>query len=178
MTKRPRLLLVSTVLSAAMAVGINVIDAPGTMVWFKHRTGVGTLDAMPLAGAAAVHSTLEQMGADGRAAYLVEIVAFDLLFPLALLAMVHLAIVQVWSTSRARALVALPWAAFVIDLAENSVAALLTHTFPDESPLLAASVGVLTALKFAAYAAGLLAVVVGLVVRRRQPLPPPVQHGS
>jgi hypothetical protein len=178
MTKRPRLLLVSTVLSAAMAVGINIIDAPGTMVWFKHRTGVGTLDAMPLAGAAAVHTTLEQMGSDGRAAYLVEIVAFDLLFPLALLTMVHLAIVQVWSTSRARTLVALPWAAFVVDLTENATAVLLTRTFPDESHLLASGVGVLTALKFAAYTAGLVAVGVGVVVRRRQPLPPPVQHGS
>lgn len=184
MIKRPGLLLFSTLLSAVMAIGINVIDAPGTMVWFKERTGVGTLDAMPLAGAAAVHDVLERMGADGRALYLAEIVCFDLLFPVALLAMVHLAIVQVWPASVARRLVVLPWAALVIDLAENSAAALLTHTFPDESQTLATAVGVLTALKFTAYLAGVLAAVVGgglHLARRRpapQPLPPPAERGS
>lgn len=178
MTKRPRLLLCATLLSLAMAVGVNVINAPGTMAWFKQRTGVGTLDAMPLAGASAVHDVLDRMGDDGRALYLLEIVAFDLLFPVALLAMVQLALVQVWSTSRARTLVALPWAAFAIDLGENGVAFALTRTFPDESPLLADVVGVLTACKFAAYAAGLVAVVAGVAVRRRPPLPPPTQRGS
>lgn len=180
MTKRPRLLLCATLLSATMAIGINVVNAPGTMVWFKQRTGPGTLDAMPLAGAEAVHEVLHKMGDDGRALYLAEIVLFDLLFPVALLAMVHLAIVQLWSTSHARTLVALPWAAFAIDLVENSVAFLLTHTFPDESQGLANAVGVLTALKFAAYLAGLVAAFVGLVLtlRRRQALPPSAQHGS
>lgn len=178
MTKRPRLLLCATLLSAAMAIGINIVDAPGTMVWFKQRTEVGTLDAMPLAGATAVHEVLDKMGNDGRALYLAEIVWFDLLFPVALLAMVHLALVQLWPPSRARALVALPWAAFVVDLVENSVAFVLTRTFPHESQPLANVVGGLTALKFVAYAAGLVAVAAGLVTRRRQPLPPQPQRGS
>jgi hypothetical protein len=178
MTKHPRLLLVATLLSVALAVGINVVDAPGTMVWFKQRTGVGTLDAMPLAGATAVHDVLRAMGDDGRALYLREIVVFDLLFPVALLAMVHLAIVQVWRAERARTLVTLPWAALAIDLVENGVAFQLTRTFPRESPAMANVVGVLTALKFAAYGAGLVAVAVGVIARRRRPLPPAAQHGS
>ena len=160
-------LLAATVSSVVMAVGVNVVDVPGSMVWFQRRTGgLGTLDTLPLAGAARVHELLTRLGSDGRALYLREIVVFDIAFPIALLAMVHLALLRVWSDAR-RVLV-LPWLAFAIDLVENTCAAVLTTTFPDESPVLADVIGWLTAVKFAAYAAGFVAVVVGVVMRQRR----------
>lgn len=166
-TTQTRWLAVATVVSVAMAVGINVVDAPGTMVWFQRQTGgLGTLDTQPLAGAAVVHELLMRLGPEGRALYLQEIFLFDIAFPIALLAMVHLALIRVWSTTTTRRLLVWPWLACVIDLVENTCAVVLTTTFPDESPALADVVGVLTAAKFAAYAAGIVAVVVGLVVQR------------
>ena len=166
--KRPAL-LVATVTSVAMAVGVNVVDVPGSMVWFQRRTGgLGTLDTLPLAGAARVHELLTLLGPDGRALYLREIVLFDIAFPIALLAMVHLALTAVWAPPWRRRLLLLPWSAFVIDLVENTSAAVLTTTYPDESPALADGIGWLTALKFAAYAAGIVAVVVGGISSRRR----------
>ena len=161
---RARWWVVATVVSIAMAVGINTIDAPGTMVWFRRQTGgLGTLDTLPLGGATLVHTLLSRLGVEGRALYLQEIVVFDIAFPIALLAMVRLAILQLWSAPWSRRLVLLPWAAFVVDLVENACAAALTLTFPDEPSDLAAFIGGLTALKFVAYGAGLVAVAVGFV---------------
>jgi len=164
-----RWLVAATVASIAMAVGVNVVDAPGTMVWFQRQTGgLGTLDTQPLAGAAVVHELLTRMGPEGRALYVKEIVLFDIAFPIALLAMVHLALLRVWARMTARRLLVLPWAAFVIDLVENTCAATLTTTFPHESSALADVVGVITAAKFVAYAAGMIAVIVGLVMGRQR----------
>lgn len=164
---RARWLVVATVASIAMGVGINVVDAPGTMVWFQRQTGgLGTLDTQPLAGAAVVHELLTRLGPAGRALYLKEIFLFDIAFPIALLAMVQLALLQVWSSTTARRLSVLPWSACVIDLVENTCAAVLTTMFPQESVVLADLVGVITAAKFAAYTAGVIAVIAGLVSRR------------
>lgn len=174
--KRPLLLLSSTITSLALGAGINVIDAPGTMVWFTRRSG-GTLDTNPQADAAGVHALLERMGDDGRALYLQEIVGFDIAFPIALLLMVHLAIVQAWTTRTSsttlRRLLLVPWAAFAIDLCENASAFALTSTFPREPTALAGVIGSITTLKFIVYGAGLVIAVVGaalsLSAARRAP---------
>lgn len=169
---RARWLVVATVASIAMGVGINVVDAPGTMVWFQRQTGgLGTLDTQPLAGATVVHELLMRLGPAGRALYLQEILLFDIAFPIALLAMVQLALLRVWSSTTARRLSVLPWSACAIDLVENACAAVLTTTFPQESAVLADVVGVITAAKFATYAAGMIAVIVGLVMGRQRRVP-------
>ncbi len=165
-TAQTRWLAVATVSSIAMGVGVNSIDVPGSMVWFqRHTGGLGTLDTQPLAGAVVVHELLSRLGSEGRALYLREIVVFDIVFPIVLLAMVHLALLRVWSLSTARRLLVLPWAAFVVDLIENSCAAVLTITFPVELTPLANAIGWITAAKFALYAAGFVAVAAGLVAR-------------
>jgi hypothetical protein len=156
MTARTKWLMAAALLSLVMAVGTNTVDTTGSMLWFlRHTDGLGTLDTQPLAGAMRVHELLHRLGPDGRDIYLKEIVLFDLVFPVALLVTVHLALVQLWAPRWSRRLVLLPWLAFATDLAENTCAAVLTKTHPFESMLLANTIGWLTAAKFALYAVGM-----------------------
>lgn len=168
---RTRWLVVATVISVVMAVGINTIDAPGTMVWFRALTGgLGTLDVLPLAGDAVVYDLLTKMGHEGRMLYLKEIALFDLAFPVALFVMVRLALLLAWAPAVARRLLLLPWAALTFDLAENACASALAILFPDRWPALAEVIGWITAAKFIAYTAGFVGAIAGgvVVVVRRQ----------
>jgi hypothetical protein len=64
-----------------------------------------------------------------------------------------------------------PWAALALDYAENVACGILVATFPNESSSLASLPGVLTAAKFAAYAACVVAVAVARIGQRK-PRPP------
>jgi hypothetical protein len=142
-----------TVLALGALVVENGFDFVGSVPYFRRLTGgLGILDMLPLPDAARAHRALELLGPTGRHHYAILLVTFDVLFPLTVALFF-----RAWLP---RSLRALPWATLALDYAENVACGVLVATFPRESPAIAALAGVLTALKFAGYAACLLALLV------------------
>jgi hypothetical protein len=147
-----------TVAVVAVVIAENSFDFVGSVPYFRRLTGgLGILDMLPLPDPARAHRALELLGADGRHQYATLLVTFDVLLPLAL-ALVF----RAWLSGRLRLL---PWTALALDYAENIACSILVATFPNESARLASLAGVLTAAKFVAYAACVLAVLYGSLHR-------------
>ena len=128
----------------------NTFDFVGSVPYFKRLTGgLGSLDLLPLPNPERAHRALALLGADGRHQYAILLVTFDILFPLTLALFF-----REWLRERLRWL---PWATLALDYAENVACGVLVATFPHESAAVAALAGTLTALKFAGYAACLVA---------------------
>ncbi|HEX9296781.1 MAG TPA: hypothetical protein VF881_13140 [Polyangiaceae bacterium] len=144
-----RALLTALVLGAFIVE--NGFEFVGSVPYFRRLTGgLGILDMLPLPDPERAHRALALLGPDGRHQYAMELITFDVLFPLALALFF-----RAWLSGRLRSL---PWVALTLDYAENIACGTLVATFPQESAGLASLAGVLTAAKFASYAACSLAV--------------------
>jgi hypothetical protein len=161
-----------TVLALTAFIVENTLDFVGSVPHFRRLTGgLGILDLLPLPDPQRAHRLLELLGPAGRHQYAVLLVTFDVLFPLTVALFFH-----AWLRGRLRLL---PWVTLGLDYAENVACGILVATFPNESATVASLAGVLTALKFAGYAACLLALlsqaagagIRALQKRRRQTLP-------
>lgn len=129
----------------------NGFDFVGSVPYFRRLTdGLGILDMLPLPDPARAHRALALLGSDGRHQYAILLVTFDILFPLTLALFF-----RAWLGDRLRFL---PWVTLALDYAENVACGVLVATFPNESTAVATLAGILTALKFAGYAACLLVV--------------------
>src|SRR5262245_56663336 len=149
-----------TVLAVGGLVVENSFDFVGSVPYFRRITGgLGILDMLPLPNAERAHRALALLGAEGRYQYAVLLGTFDVLFPLTLALFF-----DSWLAGRRRFL---PWLTLALDYAENVACGVLVATFPHESSWVASLAGVLTALKFAGYAACLLAVTFPAIVSRR-----------
>ena len=145
-----------TVAVLAAAVVENAFDFTGSVPYFKRITGgLGILDMLPLPDAARAHRVLELMGAEGRRHYAILLGTFDALFPLGVALFF-----SGWLPARLRWL---PWLAMALDYAENLACFALLATFPHESTAVASLAGTLTALKLAAYAACVAALLLRIV---------------
>jgi len=141
---------VLTVLALGAMFVENTFDFVGSVPYFKRLTGgLGILDLLPLPDPERAHRALALLGEDGRRHYAILLLTFDVAFPL-LVALFF----RAWLGARLRWL---PWATLALDYAENVACGVLVATFPHESAALASLAGVLTALKFAGYAACLAA---------------------
>jgi len=128
----------------------NSFDFAGSVPYFRRLNGgLGILDLLPLPDADRAHRALALLGPEGRHQYAVLLVTFDVLFPLTLALFF-----QAWLLGRLRIL---PWVTLALDYAENIACGVLLATFPDESRTIASLAGILTAAKFAGYAACLVA---------------------
>lgn len=128
----------------------NFFDFVGSVPYFKRLTGgLGILDMLPLPDPERAHRALALLGDDGRRHYAILLVTFDIAFPLTLALFF-----RAWLGRRLRWL---PWATLALDYAENVACGVLVATFPHESSAVASLAGILTAIKFAGYAACLIA---------------------
>jgi hypothetical protein len=141
-----------TVVALGALVVENSFDFVGSVPYFKRLTGgLGILDMLPLPDPERAHRALALLGNDGRRHYAILLLTFDILFPLTVALFF-----RAWLPSRLRWL---PWATLALDYAENIACGVLVATFPHESAAVASLAGILTALKFAGYAACLVALV-------------------
>jgi hypothetical protein len=139
-----------TALALGAFVVENSFDFVGSVPYFKRLNGgLGILDMLPLPDPERAHRALELLGADGRRQYATLLLTFDIAFPLTL-ALFFRALLG----ERLRWL---PWVTLALDYAENLVCGVLLATFPHESAAVASLAGIITALKFAGYAACLIA---------------------
>lgn len=139
-----------TFLALGAVIVENGFDFVGSVPYFRRRTdGLGILDMLPLPNPDRAHRVLALLGPDGRHQYAVLLATFDVLFPL-----IAALFFRAWLIGRARSL---PWAALALDYAENIACGVLLATFPNESAAVASLAGALTAAKFVAYAACLVA---------------------
>ncbi len=144
-----------TVLALGAFAVENAFDFRGSVPYFRRITGgLGILDMLPLPNPERAHRALEALGSGGRHDYAILLLTFDVLFPLTL--------ALFFSAWLSRKLRWLPWLTLCLDYAENIACGTLVATFPHESPAVASLAGVLTALKFAGYAACLLALLLSL----------------
>jgi hypothetical protein len=116
-----------------------------------------------------LYALAEAYGEDGRSAYVLARVTFDVVWPLVYTAM--LVLVTGWLLRRsfeaghpARLLVLLPLAALLADYAENLCTAVVMARYPATTPVLAELAGVMTALKWTTLSAAFLVVPVLAVV--------------
>jgi hypothetical protein len=154
-----------TALALGALVVENTFDFVGSVPYFKRLTGgLGILDMLPLPDPERAHRALALLGDDGRRHYAILLVTFDIVFPLTVALFF-----RAWLRDRLRWL---PWATLALDYAENMACGVLVATFPHENPAVASLAGILTALKFAGYAACLVAL--GFTawesVRKRRPV--------
>ena len=139
-----------TTLALGALVIENTFDFVGSVPYFKRLTGgLGILDMLPLPDPERAHRALALLGDDGRRHYAILLVTFDVLFPLTVALFF-----RAWLGDRLRWL---PWATLALDYAENVACGVLVATFPHESAAVASLAGVLTAVKFAGYAACVVA---------------------
>jgi hypothetical protein len=140
----------------------NAFDFVGSVPYFRRITGgLGILDLLPLPDPERAHRALALLGPEGRHQYGVLLATFDILFPLTVALFF-----RAWLSGRLRWL---PWATLGLDYAENVACAVLLATFPNESSALASLAGVLTAAKFAGYAACAVALLGRGVLALRPP---------
>jgi hypothetical protein len=116
-----------------------------------------------------LYALAEAYGEDGRSAYVLARVTFDVVWPLVYTAM--LVLVIGWLLRRsfefghpARLIVLLPVAALLADYAENICTAVVMARYPDTTPVLAELAGVATAAKWTTLSAAFLMVPVLAVV--------------
>jgi|SRR4051812_16990954 hypothetical protein len=162
-TGRMRALL--SVLALGAFIVENSFDFVGSVPHFRRLTGgLGILDLLPGPDPERAHRALALLGPAGRHQYAILLVTFDVLFPLTVALFF-----RAWLSGRLRLL---PWATLALDYAENVACGVLLASFPDESAAVASLAGVLTALKFAGYAACLLALLGTALKSLRQRLFP------
>ena len=150
-----------TVLALGALIVENSFDFVGSVPYFKLLTGgLGILDMLPLPDPERAHRVLALLGEAGRRHYAILLVTFDVAFPLTVALFF-----RAWLGARLRWL---PWVTLALDYAENIACGVLIATFPDESAAVASLAGTLTALKFAGYAACLLALPYAAWASRRR----------
>ncbi|HZX95896.1 MAG TPA: hypothetical protein VFE90_15345 [Myxococcales bacterium] len=140
-----------TLLAVGAFIVENSFDFVGSVPYFRRLNGgLGILDMLPLPDPERVHRALALLGSDGRRHYAVLLFTFDVLFPLTVALFF-----RAWLGRRLRWL---PWVTLALDYAENAACAVLVASFPNESAAVASLQGVLTGVKFAGYAACIVAV--------------------
>lgn len=152
-----------TVAALGALVVENTLDFVGSVPYFKRLTGgLGILDMLPMPDPERAHRALALLGDDGRRHYAILLVTFDIAFPLTVALFF-----RAWLRDRLRWL---PWVTLALDYAENVACGVLVATFPHESTAVASLAGILTALKFAGYAACLAALALAALesIRKRK----------
>ena len=158
---RPR---TAAILAAAIVVVlafVNGLDFPLSVPSLVRQTGHRYLDMCAFCSASQIHAELVGLGEHGRLLQGVLFSTIDILIPgLSLLA----GLAVIGATTRhmrhRRLLLALPIIAAALDIIENAAIIALLVAFPAPAPSLAALQGIVSGLKFIAY----LAVVVAMLV--------------
>lgn len=150
--------------AAAMAVFIitHLLPLPGSVRALAEATGgQPILDLDPSFSADEAYRRLAAFGVEGRAMYRQTLLTSDIVFPLSLLAFFHLfarrAAEQLSPPRWIRIpLLAIPFAYFLADLAENAGIFAMLAYYPDRLDPIGGNLGVVTAFKRAAQFAALL----------------------
>lgn len=151
---------------------VNLLRFPLSVPSQRALTGETYLDMCGFCSAAEEHRILTAFGDAGRAAQLRFLLSIDVVIPLlgaafGVVALAHL--------SRYRWLLALPVAAMGLDFAENAAVAAAVWRYPAPA---SGAAGLLSGLKFVAYAATWLAIAVVAVAARWRRGGPPPRRGS
>ncbi len=156
---------VLTGLALGLLIAENAFHFPGSVPYFRSLTdGLGIPDMLPGPDADRLHHLLTMLGPSGRHEYLVLLLTFDVFFPFSIALFT-----RAWLTTLGlRGWRRIAWVTLTLDYAENVACGLTVLRYPDESHAIAALAGILTALKFAGYAASLLLILGGALRRRRR----------
>lgn len=167
-----RALVVAFLVFVGVFVGTHLSPALGGVKALSTTlSGQKTFDQRPAADATEVHERLAAMGEFGRAAYQRFTHTADVLFPLSLLAFLLLLSRFVLGrralpTAIRRALMALPFLWFGLDMLENGLVYTLIAQFPADDLWLAAVLGWVTRAKFVVLLASLAAPTLLFLTRR------------
>jgi len=158
---RRRTLLVLTLLEVAILIIENTGDFPLSVPYLRRTTGQAYLDMCAFSSSAEVYAVLDGLGPRGRALQALLLATVDVLIP-GVSFLFGTALLGALVRGRAphdwrRWLLLIPLAALVLDLAENAAIAGLLVAHPSRLPSLAALEGLLSGLKFSAYAGVLVA---------------------
>ena len=152
---------------------VNGVRFPLSVPYLQQLTGQSYLDMCAFWSASAVEQRVVALGDGGRLLQATLLGTVDVLIPVlsCVFAVSALgALTRAWGDTRLRRwLLALPLVPLALDFAENASIALLLVRHPTPSPWLAGTEGLLSGLKFTAYGAVLLAVVVLGVARLFRP---------
>lgn len=131
--------------------------------WRGRKLKHETPDSLKLGSTAdLVHEALDRLGTSGRSLYVRTQLSLDLIFPVAYVSFLAMAIRLSWKNDNAW-LTAMPLAAGIADYCENVIAAYLAATFGKTKPVLEAATATATNIKFAFLCASLGLVLLGVI---------------
>lgn len=165
--RRPRLAWMLAALEVAVIAGVNLFDFPLSVPALQRATGHAYLDMCAFCSGSQVQGELLALGERGRLWQALLLPTIDVLIPVlsCLFGLAGLGALMAGRAARAQWLLTLPLLAMGLDFAENGTIVALLLQFPETSPLLARTEGVLSGLKFAAYGAVLVSMGALLVMR-------------
>lgn len=161
MTSR-RSVLIALAFAGAIFVVTHLLPLPGSVRALAEATGGRPiLDLDPSFSADEVYRRLAAFGVEGRAMYRQTLLTSDIVFPLSVLVFFHLfarrAAEQLSPPKPVRMLLlAMPFAYFLADLAENAGIFAMLAYYPARLDAIAGNLGFVTAFKRAAQFAALL----------------------
>ncbi len=165
---RPSLMpvILSALVLAAVFAATHLLAIPGGKMAVTAAIDNGRLfDQSPSFDATEVLARLEGFGDQGRAAYQIMMYTSDLVFPLAILALLLLTtryLLQIDGQARLPRIAALLATAFFgADMIENSIIYYLLATFPEASGL-GSLLGIVTSAKFAFLASAVLVLLLSM----------------
>jgi hypothetical protein len=164
----PRRVLVLLVLEVLLLGCENLLDFPLSVPFMRRAAGHPYLDMCAFCSATEVQAQLDDFGETGRRLQLLLMPTIDVAIP-ALSCAFGAAALTVLLRGRpgawARRMRLLPFAALALDLSENAAIVALVTAYPQKLTAVAALMGLLSGLKFAAYLATVTAI--GAALARR-----------
>jgi hypothetical protein len=147
----------------------NLLDFPLSVPFMRRTTGHPYLDMCAFCSAPQIQAQLDDFGDAGRKLQLLLMPTVDVAIPVLSCAFAASALTLLRRERRRgwlRWLRLLPFAAMALDFAENAGIVALVAAFPRRLDGVAALTGLLSGLKFCAYASSLAAIVVLTAARR------------
>lgn len=160
--------LALTVFEVLLLATVNALDFPLSVPFMERTTGQTYLDMCAFCSGAEVQAKLDAFGEAGRKLQLLLIPTIDVAIPFLSFAFGSAALtlgLRGRASPWVRPIRLLPFAALVLDLAENAGIVALVTAYPAHLDGLAALVGWLSGLKFSFYGAMVLAIVAVSIAR-------------
>ena len=158
----PRRLVILTVLEILLLAGENGLDFPLSVPFMRRATGHPYLDMCAFCSASEIRAQLDDFGELGRRLQLTLMPTIDVVIPVASCAFGSVALALLlrgrggaWS----RWVRLLPFSALALDFSENAGILALLTAYPRHFDRVAALTGLLSGMKFCAYATTVLVIV-------------------